>query len=174
MFPECLTEASFPLYVRARELLEQAIKCGPGGRRSGPLQYLDSLIVPALTAQGIELSRNQDFDRAEHVLVTAITIQQWLYHPTHEDLSNPLLALGDVYALQRRLREAETAYLRALGISAKSDARIEQHKKALVCLIDLLGRQERRHEEFQMRASLERLGRENPFVVKDRPNKPYE
>lgn len=174
MFPECLTEGSFPLYVRARELLEQAIKSGPGGRRSGPLQYLDSLIVPALTARGIELSQNQDFDHAEHVLVTAITIQKWLYHPTHEGLSNPLLALGDVYTLQHRLREAEIEYLRALGISAKSDARIEQHEKALVCLIEILSRQNRRHEELQMRASLERLCGENPFVVKDRPNKPYE
>lgn len=170
-FPAFLTEETFPLRARACNLLDQAIRSGPGGRCDRPLAYLDSLIVAALTNCGIELFKTKNFDEAQHVLATAIRIQEWLSHPFHEDLSEPLLTLAEIYLQQCRLDDAEPVFLRALGIVAKTDARIQQHEQALMGLIDILCMQGRRDEELQMRASLVRLHGENPFVIKDRPNR---
>jgi hypothetical protein len=174
MFPEGVTQENFPLWAHVSELLEQATRSGPGGRCNRPVRDLDRLTVSQLTVRGVELYRNRNLAHAENVLKVAIKIQEWLHHPSHADLSFPLLALGEVYAAQRRLHEAAITFSRAMQVSAHTDARIEQHKMALVCLMQIYRIQGRLNEEEQMRSSLKRLRGENPFLIKDRPNRPYE
>jgi|SRR5580704_11727112 hypothetical protein len=174
MLPDCLTQENFRLWTRARELLDQAIRSGPGERCNRPVQPQDRETVSELTLRGVELCRSKSFAQAERVLDIAVKIQEWLYHPRHQDLSSPLLALGEVYVCQDRLNEAEFKFKRALHVSAETDARFEQQETALRGLIFIFGKQDRIPEREQMREWLIRVHRENRFVIKDRANKPYE
>jgi hypothetical protein len=82
--------------------------------------------------------------------------------------------LGEIYTGQHRLEKAGLTFSKALQISAQTDARVEQQKMALRGLIFIFGKQGRWLEQGQMRESLIRLIRESGYVIKDRPNKPYE
>jgi hypothetical protein len=174
MFPECLTQENFPLFVRAIELLDQASRARPGDRCNRSVQTLDHLTVSALTERGTELCRSKQFTQAEGVLEIAVKIQEWLHHPNHQGLSSPLLVLGEVYEAQFRLKDASEKYSRAWLVSGFADAGIERQMIALHCLIRIYGKLGRPDMQEQMRGALERLRNENPFVIKDRPNKPYE
>jgi tetratricopeptide (TPR) repeat protein len=174
MLPDCLTQENFRLWTRARELLDQAIRSGPGERCNRPVREQDCETVSELTLRGAELCRNKNFAQAERVLDIAIKIQEWLYHPRHQDLASPLLVLGEVYVGQDRLKEAEFKFRRALHVSAETDARFEQQEMALRGLIFIFGKQGRIPEREQMLEWLLRVHRENRFVIKDRPNKRYE
>jgi hypothetical protein len=163
-----LTYEEFPFLSRVREIL---ISIRPHERRhipDGPL------IVMLLTALGIDFCNDDRVTEAEEILVDAITIQQCISHPTHHDLFPPLVALGVVFCQQGCFEKAEPTFWRALDVVAKTDGKIEEHRIALLNLIDFYHQLNRLEERVQMQRSLDRLDAENSFVIKDRHSRPSE
>ena len=169
--PPCLTDSSFLFLDRTLILLDQASRAGAGNRRRDRPDTVDKLAVRALTARGAQLLSDSRIVEAEQVLTVAVTIQQWMDHPMHEDLLSPLMTLGKAQRRHENFRDAIANLTRSLSIVSYSDAKFEVHEEILLELIAIYSAQGRLALEAQMRSSLERLRAQNPFVIKDRPNR---